>query len=175
MEGGTGQVMSIFKAQYTKDEIKAREELIIKYIIALVHDTQLNPGITAYFLDYGIIDWSWPLRFVKGNHPYKGFKYYSQNAFDEVSRGKKKFRRDHIFPKNLLKKKLFKMKNPNPVEVRHLMETYGEICVITIEENAKLHNAGLNNDMPLGWKKGDDVFARYQRVDISVRVNDQQW
>lgn len=149
--------------------------MIIKYIVSLIHDSRQNPAIVPYFLDYGIIDWSWPLRFVKGNHPYKGFKYYSHNAFDAVSRGEKKFRRDHIFPKKILKQMLLKMSAPSPGEVRNLMEAYGEICVVTIEEDARLKNAGLGSDMPPGWNTGDDVFARYREVGMGVRTNSQQW
>lgn len=67
------------------------------------------------------------------------------------------------------------MSDPSPGEVRNLMETYGEICVVTIEEDARLKNAGLGSNMPPGWSTGDDVFARYQEVAIGVRTNNQQW
>lgn len=130
--------MSVLKAHFTKDQVRIREELIIKYIVSLIHDSRQNPALAPHFLDYGTIDWSWPLRFVRGNHPYKGFKYYSHNAFDAVSRGEKKFKRDHIFPKKILKQMLLGMSDPNPGGVRNLMETYGEICVVTTEEDARL-------------------------------------
>ena len=100
-----------FRAQYTKAEVAKREKIIIKYIASLIKDIQLTPGIMPYFLEYGIIDWAWPLRFVKGNQPFKGYKYYSRDAYNAVVDGERiEFRRDHSFPKKRLKEMLYNFK-----------------------------------------------------------------
>ena len=164
-----------FKAQYTKNEVSLREDLIIKYIISLINDTQRRLVFIPYFLNYGIIDWSWPLRFVKGNQQYKGYRFYSHDAYEAVCRGETKFTRDHYFPKTRLKEMLLNTRNPEENSVRQLMETYGEVCVITRQEDARLRAAGLRNEMPQGWLIGDDVFARYQSVGIRVQINNGQW
>jgi hypothetical protein len=43
------------------------------------------------------------------------------------------------------------------------------ICVITKEEDKRLNASGLRSKMPDGWNdKSGSVFARYQRVGISI-------
>lgn len=78
-------------------------------------------------------------------------------------------------PKKMLKQILFNLENPNPVSVRHIMNTYGEVCVITREENKLLSKAGLNNKMPNGWHVGGNIFARYEAIGVQVWENDRQW
>jgi len=167
--------MSPFNAQFTQNEVRLREDLIIKSIVSLINDSQQMLEIVPYFLNYGIIDWSWPLRFVKGNQEYKGFKFYSYDAYEAICKGERKFTRDHYFPKKRLKKILYNMEYPDINSVRQIMEKYGEVCVITKQEDARLRKANLHNDMPSGWQIGDDAFARYQTVSIRVRTNDCQW
>ena len=165
-----------FRAQYTKDEVAIREELIIKYIISLIKDAQRNKELIPYFFEYGIIDWAWPLRFVKRNQTFKGYKYYSNDAYNAVLAGQTEFRRDHYFPKIRLKDELlFSLNNPDIVSVRKVMETYGEVCVITKDEDSRLKNAGLNKKMPDGWRIGDDIFARYNAIGINLTINNRQW
>ena len=164
-----------FKAQYSQEEVRKREDLIIKYIIGLINDTHAMPNIIPYFLNYGIFDWSWPLRFVNGNQLYKGYKYYSYSAYEAVQSGQTSFTRDHYFPKKRLKQMLLNLENPDASSVRKILEKYGEVCVITRNEDESLKNAGLRNDMPLGWNIGDDVFARYHEVGIRVKENSSQW
>jgi hypothetical protein len=164
-----------FRAKYTKAEITILEELIIKYIVSLIKDAHQTPNILQYSFEYGIIDWAWPLRFVKGNEQFKGFKYYSLDAYNAVVAGEKKFTRDHYFPKIILKKMLLNLNNPDPVSVRRIMETYGDVCVITRDENKRLAEAGLNTQMPEGWQIGNNVFARYEAIGIKVWVNNRQW
>lgn len=164
-----------FGAKYSKIEVEQREEIIIRYIVALIKDTQRMPTIIPHFLNYGIIDWSWPLRFYKGNEEYRGFRYYSYDAYEAIRRGERRFTRDHIFPKKRLKEILFNVANPDEHSVRQLMEKYGEICVITKKEDDRLRVAGLRNTMPDGWKMGDNIFARYVQVRIGVKVNEDQW
>ena len=94
--------MILLKAQFTQSEVRAREELIIKYIVLLIRDSQQYSRIIPYFLDYEIIDWAWPLRFVKNNEPCKGFKYYSSSAYDALSlpRDRPNFAEITFFPKD---------------------------------------------------------------------------
>jgi hypothetical protein len=167
--------MPPFNAHFTRTEVRIREEVIIKYIISLIKDARQMPGVIPFFLEFGIIYWAWPLRFVKGNEPFKGYKYYSELAYDAILHDESKFTRDHIFPKKQLKEMLFGMENPNPDSIREKMEKYGEVCVITREEHSELRNARLDRAMPNGWTFGDDIFARYQEIGIQVRINDQQW
>jgi hypothetical protein len=166
------------RAQFTRAEVRIREDLIIKYVVSLVKDIQGQPGlepIVPYFLEYGILDWAWPLRFVKNNEPCRGYKYYSKNAYNAVLAGQTKFTRDHFFPKREFKRILLAADDPKPDQTRKLMETYGEVCVITREEHALLKDAGLDRGMPHGWKIGDDIFERYKATGIKWRINDQQW
>ena len=164
-----------FKAQYTKQQVLQREEIIIKYIVSLIRDINAMPDIIPYFLEYGILDWSWPLRFVKGNQMYKGYKYYSQEAYRAILNGERKFKRDHIFPKKKLKRMLLNDENHTALSIRQLMEKYGEVCVVTIYEDRKLNSAGLCEEMPQGWQIGDEILERYQNVGIVIWENDQQW
>ena len=92
--------MSPFNAQFTQNEVRLREDLIIKSIVSLINDSQQMLEIVPYFLNYGIIDWSWPLRFVKGNQEYKGFKFYSYDAYEAIRNGERKFKkmRDYAKP-----------------------------------------------------------------------------
>jgi hypothetical protein len=167
--------MPSFKAQFTQQEVRRREDLIIKYIVSLINDAQQMAGIIPYFFYYGIIDWSWPLRFAKSNQEYKGFKYYSDNAYNAICNGERQFTRDHYFPKKRLKTMLLNIESPDENSVREIMEKYGDVCVITRQEDAALRAAGLYNDMPPGWQIGDDIFARYRIVGINTWTNDRQW
>jgi hypothetical protein len=174
---GDRKNMPPFQAHFTRDEVSIREELIIKYIVSLIKDTNhQGNGIIPFHLENGIIDWAWPLRFVRGNETYRGLRYYSHEARDAIQDGETQFRRDHFFPKNIFKELLFSMNNRDPNEVRQFMEKYGEICVITIQEDARLNAAGLRGRMPQGWQIEDgNIFARYQSVGINVWINDRQW
>jgi hypothetical protein len=168
--------MPPFQAHFTRDEVGIREELIIKYIVSLIKDTNQLAGLIPFHLENGIIDWAWPLRFVLGNETYRGLRYYSHDARDAILNGQTQFRRDHFFPKKKLKEILFSINNIDTTDVRQRMEKYGEICVITLQEDAKLSAAGLRNRMPQGWQLEDnDMFARYQTVGINVWTNDLQW
>jgi len=173
---GDHKNMPPFQAHFTRDEVSIREELIIKYIVSFIKDSQQINRITPYFLEYGIIDWAWPLRFVRGNEPYKGYRYYSQEARDAVLNGQIKFRRDHFFPKKQLKEMLFNMNSPDQNGVRQIMEKHGEICVITIQEDARLSAAGFQRTMPQGWQiENGSMFARYEAIGVNVWTNDRQW
>jgi hypothetical protein len=164
-----------FHAHFSRDEVSIRGELAIKYITSWIIDAHQTDQIRQYALEYGIIDWAWPLRFVKGNSEYKGFKYYSRDARQAVLKGETKFTRDHYLPKNLLKKILLDLSNPDATSIKRIMETYGDVCVITRDEDRSLNKAGLKRGMPTGWQTGDDRFARYKEVGIEVWENDLLW
>ena len=162
------------RAHFDKAVIEQREELILKYVISLIKDYRTCLKV-PYFLVYGILDWSWCLRFVEGNEEYRGFRFYSGEALAAINRGEKKFTRDHIFPKKYLKKMLLSLSDPTPTQVREMLSEFGEICVITREEDKKLRSAGLASSMPDGWNPGDSLFSRYEKVGIKVVCNEQQF
>jgi hypothetical protein len=164
-----------FKAQMTRQQVAYNEIVILKYIVSYIQDIR-NVPTPPYFLTYGIIDWAWPLRFVRNNEPCRGYLYYSHRAYEQIANGvRREFRRDHIFPKKLLRNMLFRLSDPTIDIVRGIMEKYGEVCVITKDEHAFLKDAGLSESMPTGWTNAFDIFSRYQTAGISTIKNKEQW
>jgi hypothetical protein len=55
----------------------------------------------------------------------------------------------------------------NPVALEPFLNTWFRRGVLTKAEDDRLNDAGLKQQMPPGWKLGDDPFARYKRVGLS--------
>jgi len=45
------------------------------------------------------------------------------------------------------------------------------VAVVTREEDRRLRMAGLSRSMPVGWQWGDDPYARWHAVGISVVID----
>ncbi len=163
---------NLFTPAFSPEQLKRREDVILKQATTFIAEMQtMTPGEIPHFLVYGILDWSWCLRFVKSNEMYRGFRFYSKKALEEIRAGETKFRRDHIVPKKLVKEMLLGLDHPTETSVRDILGRFGEVCVITLEEDAKLNAAGLNNEMPSDWTNDKDVFARYKSIGIEWTEN----
>lgn len=153
--------------------------MIVDFVVAFLHsrrELKKNDPLNRmpYFLEYGILDWAWPLRFTNNNEPYKAYLYYSKNAVEALRSEKKvSLKRDHVFPKYCLKEKLYELDEPDANTVKGLLQKYGEICVITDEEHERLNTKKLGKCMPSSWKEGEDIFDRYRAVEIEKWKNDQ--
>jgi len=161
----------MYRAQFSRDQVVRREELITKYVIDYIRDKKENPDLFPYYgLDY-CIKWAWPLRFARGNTP-NGLKYYSERAYQCVQQGKnvKGLKRDHIVPHKVLMSILL-TSNLSLETIRNKLLTFGELCLVTDEEHGRL----LSDCMPAGWSETDDPFARYKEANIAVIENRNQW
>jgi len=60
------------------------------------------------------------------------------------------------------------LKNSNLENINHILQLTDKVVILTHEENDLLKNQSLNSKMPVDWKFGDDIFARYKAVGIEV-------
>ena len=53
-------------------------------------------------------------------------------------------------------------------KIKEIISTYGNICIITNEEDKLLNKYNLREKMPSDWNYGDNPFARYKKVGIEI-------
>lgn len=53
-------------------------------------------------------------------------------------------------------------------KIKEIISTYGNICIITNEEDKLLNKYNLREKMPSDWNYGDDPFSRYRKVGIEI-------
>lgn len=115
-------------------------------------------------------------------------KTYRNNKFDEsllqvrkwlgkqyYKDGVSPLRFEHVIPAKIYLeelKELYKRTNSfTDNNSTYLFEDYRKkiaVCVITKDEDDNLNNAGLRENMPNNWTWNDNLFARYESVDIKV-------
>ena len=74
---------------------------------------------------------------------------------------------EHSIPATVVRSKLLESTGSED-EVISILRCAGQVVVIGRDEDAMLKAAGLNSRMPEGWVWGNDEFARYQKVGISL-------
>ena len=62
------------------------------------------------------------------------------------------------------------LKNPDKENIQNILNITDKVVILTHEENELFRKFKLNSKMPKDWKFGDDVFARYKIVGLSVLV-----
>ncbi|NWO06817.1 MAG: hypothetical protein HLX50_14305 [Alteromonadaceae bacterium] len=98
---------------------------------------------------------------------FRDINFYISDAAKGLSR--KDVIHEHVIPHSIVMSKLLALKSLSNEDIMGIIKSYYVICVITKEEDKRLNAAGLRTKMPDGWDdKSDSVFARYQRVDISI-------
>lgn len=70
-----------------------------------------------------------------------------------------------------LRDELLKLSEVSVTTVREVLNRYGVAVLITKEEDERLTQAGLRDEMPAGWD-GSNALARYKAVGIELVEND---
>ena len=107
--------------------------------------------------------WSTYFRYAL-NDLEKGNEYISQSMIE--SPNQKKIR-DHTVPFKIVRDKLLAIENINYDSVSKILNRFHVVTIISIEEDQKLKDAGLNSRMPKNWD-GINSFARYETVGIII-------
>ena len=76
---------------------------------------------------------------------------------------------DHAIPVKILFSMFWHAETRHDMEA--VIEAY-EVAVITKDENDRLNAAGWKQEMPDGWRPGDDPQARWKGVEPPIKVPD---
>lgn len=87
-----------------------------------------------------------------------------------------KGRREHVVPRLVIIKECHRMIEAGETDqaVAELIRNHAKIVLISAEECERLDRSahlGLRQSMPVGWKFGDDVFARLNMAKIEWDPN----
>ncbi len=123
---------------------------------------------------------------IRAGDPRRVYSQYLRYALDEVSDlnfcasssaiglKRKDVIHEHVVPHSIVMEKLLSLDHLTHEAIMNVIEKYYVICAITKEEDKKLNDAKLRTKMPEGWSdENDSVFARYEKVGISV-INDEK-
>lgn len=77
--------------------------------------------------------------------------------------------KDHAIPVSVLRDIIFDDQPESLEDVRALMLRHYRIGIITHAEDGELSRAGLRSDMPHGWRRDGDPFARYREAGITAQ------
>ena len=76
---------------------------------------------------------------------------------------------EHIVPSVVLYNHLIALDDESiDKAIEYIIQNYGYVCIVTKEENKKLNDAHLQQNMPINWKFGDNIFERYKQVGIEI-------
>ena len=78
---------------------------------------------------------------------------------------------EHATPTKVLIDILVRFNEKNELsddKIKEIISTYGNICIITNEEDKLLNKYNLREKMPSDWNYGDDPFSRYKKVGIEI-------
>ena len=79
---------------------------------------------------------------------------------------KNKITYEHPIPSKVVFNLIMGAKNEN--EITSILKNTDYIVILSHFEDDKLRKVGLISSMPDNWKYGDDIFARYKKVNINV-------
>ena len=137
----------------TRDEICRDVSLILQ-------DERLHVGTK-----YAVVDqvlWVWSE--FDGKHV--GCRYWSVAAKATESR-REGLIHEHLVPREVVRQKIFGLRNPTQEAVRRTLKTWCVGVVVTKTEDEKLNNLGLRSSMPLDWNRRDK-WARYKAAEIAI-------
>jgi hypothetical protein len=107
---------------------------------------------------------------------YLGQPYWSKQAikkYQEQNQGKKSkcfsgLRHEHIFPRNMIKTKIFQLEHPTPEKLFSILDKYCHAVIITTDEDQLLNAASLNKKMPESFEVDGLIESRYKQVGIEI-------
>jgi hypothetical protein len=73
---------------------------------------------------------------------------------------------EHVEPLNIVMGLLIAERTAGPDRTRELLQDGLECIVISADEDQRIDAAGLRDRMPMGWRSGDDRWARYRAAGI---------
>ena len=124
---------------------------------------------------------------IRAGDPRRVYSQYIRYALDEVSDinfyrstaardlKRKDVIHEHVVPHSIVMNKLLALDPLTFESVMSLIKKYYVICAITKEEDKQLNAAGLRSKMPKDWESDNNVFARYEAVEISVVKVDKSY
>ncbi len=74
---------------------------------------------------------------------------------------------EHAIPASIIRTALLESDGLDAT-VRSILENAGGVAVLLRDEDILLRKAGLNRKMPKEWKLGDDPWARYSAVGVTL-------
>jgi hypothetical protein len=80
----------------------------------------------------------------------------------------KRLTHEHTIPLLLLAEKVLRLESGDKVPVYEVFKNYCRAAIVTREEDHMLNSAKLRSAMPLEWRFGGDIFARYRAVGIEL-------
>lgn len=84
--------------------------------------------------------------------------------------GSNKIVYDHAVPLKLVHAELMGLTEPDIATVRKILDRMLCACIVTVDENRAINQAGLGREMPTGWD-GRNLLARYEAVKIAIEDN----
>lgn len=74
---------------------------------------------------------------------------------------------EHSIPFNMIRDKLMNLDKITLESVSSILEQFHVLAKISVEDDRRLKEAGLNSKMPEDWD-GENKFARYESVGIEI-------
>ena len=93
-----------------------------------------------------------------------------EKGVDITKRNQKSRKNEYTFEHPIPAKVSFDLilKAKNDEEIISILKSSDQVVILSHSEDKKLNELGLKKTMPKDWKYGDDVFARYKKVNISI-------
>ena len=93
-----------------------------------------------------------------------------EKGVDITKRNQKSRKNEYTFEHPIPAKVSFDLilKAKNDEEIISILKSSDQVVILSHSEDKKLNEAGFKSTMPKDWKYGDDVFARYKKVNISI-------
>ena len=79
---------------------------------------------------------------------------------------------EHAIPMLVVQDELMKLNDPNPEDVRNILDRMLVTCIITVDEDREMGRRNVGRSMPTGWD-GTDALARYTHAGIDLEKNDR--
>ena len=152
-----------------------KNQLVLsKHIISMVKISKdvdsvgSEPELTNYLLRNAIAKYS----LANDNYSTTQFtlNQMKEKGVDITKRNQKSRKNEYTFEHPIPAKVLFDLilKAKNDEEITSILKFSDQVVILSHSEDKKLNEAGFKKTMPKDWKYGDDVFARYKKVNISI-------
>ena len=147
------------KISTKSDLFRERKEIIADVTFAL-NTQQLHFAAKRAVIDQAIWVWS------EYEGKYSPTLFWSPKARTAKRKGLPIIH-EHPVPRQVVRDKLFELKNPTAVKVAKVFRSYCLGAVIAKSEDECLNKNGLRSKMPPDWD-GRDVWARYRAIGINA-------
>ena len=142
-----------------KDQILDTVKNIKKHNIGEILNWLLRNQIAKYSLAN---DYYYSTQFTIDQIKNKGLDISKRS----IKTKKNKITYEHPIPSKVVFNLIMEAKNEN--EITSILKNTDYIVILSHFEDNKLRKASLISSMPDNWKYGDDIFARYKKVNINV-------